>query len=127
MLVGMCLTQADGWPAHLARMHQALTALPGHDQVRLGVIADWKYGPHLLTCWQTERTFGRSPRPSARTLPDHHGRDPPAAGSDLRAFSGSDHRVGVTRRGAAQPVITGDIPKSPSRCRSSSMTATRPG
>ena len=58
MLVGMCLTQADGWPAHLARMHQALTALPGHDQVRLGVIADWKYGPHLLTCWQTERTFG---------------------------------------------------------------------
>ena len=28
LLAGMCLTQADGRPAHLTRVHQALTALP---------------------------------------------------------------------------------------------------
>jgi hypothetical protein len=58
LLAGMCLTQADGRPAHLTRVHQALTALPEPDQRRLGVIADWKHGPHQLTCRQTERTFG---------------------------------------------------------------------
>ncbi len=58
LLAGMCLTQADGRPAHLTRVHQALTSLPEDDQVRLGIIADWKRGPHQLTCRQTERTFG---------------------------------------------------------------------
>jgi hypothetical protein len=58
LLAGMCLTQADGRPAHLTRVHQALTALPERDQRRLGVIADWKHGPHQLTYRQTERTFG---------------------------------------------------------------------
>ena len=58
LLAGMCLTQADGRPAHLTRVHQALTSLPEDDQVRLGIIADWKRGPHQLTYRQTERTFG---------------------------------------------------------------------
>jgi hypothetical protein len=58
LLAGMCLALADGRPAHLTRVHQALTALSEHDQRRLGVIADWKDGPHLLTYRQTERTFG---------------------------------------------------------------------
>jgi hypothetical protein len=58
LLAGMCLTQADGRPAHLTRVHHALTSLPPDDQARLGVIADWKHGPHLLTYRQTERTFG---------------------------------------------------------------------
>ncbi len=58
LLAGMCLAQADHRPAHLTRVHQALTSLPGDDQLRLGVIADWKHGPHQLTCRQTERTFG---------------------------------------------------------------------
>jgi hypothetical protein len=58
LLAGMCLTQADGRPAHLTRVHQALTALGEDDQRRLGVIADWKNGPHRLTYRQTERTFG---------------------------------------------------------------------
>ena len=58
LLAGMCLTQADGRPAHLTRVHQALTSLPEDDQRRLGVIADWKRGPHQLTYRQTERTFG---------------------------------------------------------------------
>ena len=58
LLAGMCLAQADHRPAHLTRVHQALTGLPEDDRRRLGVIADWKYGPHLLTYRQTERTFG---------------------------------------------------------------------
>ena len=58
LLAGMCLAQADHRPAHLTRVHQALTALPEDDQRRLGVLADWKHGPHLLTYRQTEYTFG---------------------------------------------------------------------
>ena len=58
LLAGMCLAQADHRPAYLTRVHQALTALSEDDQRRLGVIADWKNGPHLLTYRQTERTFG---------------------------------------------------------------------
>ena len=58
LLAGMCLAQADHRPAHLTRVHQALTSLPADDQRRLGVIAQWKGGPHLLTYRQTERTFG---------------------------------------------------------------------
>jgi hypothetical protein len=44
LLAGMCLTQADGRPAHLTRVHRALTSLPADDQRRLGVIAAWKQG-----------------------------------------------------------------------------------
>jgi hypothetical protein len=58
LLAGMCLTQADGRPAHLTRVHQALAGLPEDDQWRLGVTAGWKDGPHLLTYRQTEYTFG---------------------------------------------------------------------
>jgi hypothetical protein len=58
LLAGMCLAAADHRPAHLTRVHQALTSLPGDDQRRLGVTADWKNGPHLLTYRQTEYTFG---------------------------------------------------------------------
>jgi hypothetical protein len=58
LLAGMMLTQADHRPAHLTRVRDALIALPGPDQRRLGVIEDWETGPHLLTYRQTERTFG---------------------------------------------------------------------
>jgi hypothetical protein len=58
LLAGMCPAQADGRPAHLTRVHQALTGLPEDDQQRLGIIADWKHGPHELTYRQTEYTFG---------------------------------------------------------------------
>jgi len=70
LLAGMCLTQADGRPAHLTRVHQALTGLPGDDQRRLGVIADWTHGPHLLTYRQTERTFGLVTSALANDEPD---------------------------------------------------------
>ena len=36
LLAGMCLALADGRPAHLTRVHQALTALPEAEQRRLG-------------------------------------------------------------------------------------------
>jgi len=58
LLLGMMLALADHRPARLTRVHQALTALPEDDQRRLGVIADWKNGPHQLTCRQAEYTFG---------------------------------------------------------------------
>ena len=57
MLTGMMLTLADRRAAHLTEVHAALTALPGDDQVRLGVIEGWKAGPHQLTYRQVERTF----------------------------------------------------------------------
>jgi hypothetical protein len=58
LLLGMLLALADHRPAHLSRVRQALINLPEDAQVRLGVIADWKHGPHQLTYRQTERTFG---------------------------------------------------------------------
>jgi hypothetical protein len=57
LLAGMCLAQADHRPAHLTRVHHALISLPEDDQVRLGVLADWKTGPHRLTYRQAEYTF----------------------------------------------------------------------
>jgi hypothetical protein len=58
LLLGMLLVLADHRPAHLSRVHRALISLPEDEQVRLGVIAGWKHGPHQLTYRQTERTFG---------------------------------------------------------------------
>jgi len=58
LLAGLCLALADHRPAHLTRVHQALISLPEDEQRQLGVIADWKHGPHQLTYRQTERTFG---------------------------------------------------------------------
>jgi len=69
LMAGMCLTQADGRPAHLTRVHQALTSLPEDDQRRLGVTADWKHGPHWLTYRQTEYTFGLAARALAKDEP----------------------------------------------------------
>jgi hypothetical protein len=54
----MLLVLADHRSAHLTRVRHALVALPEADQRRLGVLAGWKTGPRLLTCLQTERTFG---------------------------------------------------------------------
>jgi hypothetical protein len=70
LLAGMCLTQADGRPAHLTRVHQALVSLPGDEQRRLGVIADWKHGRHRLTYRQTEYTFGLAAHALAKDQPD---------------------------------------------------------
>jgi hypothetical protein len=70
LLAGMMLALADGRPAHLTRVRQALVSLPGDDQRRLGVLADWKDGPHRLTYRQTEYTFGLAARALAKDQPD---------------------------------------------------------
>jgi hypothetical protein len=70
LLAGICLTQADGRPAHLTRVHQALISLPEDEQRRLGVIAGWKHGPHQLTYRQTEYTFALVTTALARYGPD---------------------------------------------------------
>ena len=70
LLLGMLIVLADHRPAHLTRVHQALTALPEDDQRRLGVAADWKHGPHRLTYRQTERTFGLVADALAKDIPD---------------------------------------------------------
>jgi hypothetical protein len=69
LLLGMVLVLADHRPAHLTRVHQALTHLPEADQRRLGVLAEWKTGPHLLTYRQTERTFGLATAALAKDAP----------------------------------------------------------
>ncbi len=70
LLLGMLLALADHRPAHLTRMHQALTALPEGDQRRLGVITDWKNGPHQLTYRQAEYTFSLVAGALAKDEPD---------------------------------------------------------
>ena len=70
LLAGMCLAQADHRPAHLTRVHRALTSLPEDEQRRLGVIADWKGSPHMLTYRQTERTFGLVAKALGKDEPD---------------------------------------------------------
>lgn len=57
LLVGMLAAAADGRPAHLSRVHEALLSLTEPEQRRLEVIADWKDGPHRITYRQVERTF----------------------------------------------------------------------
>jgi len=70
LLAGLCLALADHRPAHLTRVHQALTSLPEDAQRRLGVLADWKHGPHRLTYRQVERTFGLVTAALGKDAPD---------------------------------------------------------
>jgi hypothetical protein len=56
LVTGMILALADGRPAHLTRVLEALTSLPEADQKRLGVIEEWNSGPHRLTYRQVEHS-----------------------------------------------------------------------
>ena len=69
LLLGMILAVADGRPAHLTRVRQALTSLPEADQKRLGVTAGWNTGPHQLTYRQPSTPPASSPGRSARSTP----------------------------------------------------------
>ena len=70
LLVGMLLVACEGRPAHLSRVHEALLCLPEAEQRRLGVIAEWRDGPHRLTYRQVERTFSLVAGALAKAEPD---------------------------------------------------------
>jgi hypothetical protein len=70
LLAGMMAALDDGRPAHLTRVLQALTALPEADQHRLGVVTEWKTGPHQLTYRQVEHTHRRVTAALAKDRPD---------------------------------------------------------
>jgi hypothetical protein len=57
LLIGILLVASEHRPMFVRNVYRALIGLPWPDQRRLGVIADWNTGPHLLTYRQTERTF----------------------------------------------------------------------
>jgi len=66
----MQLTLADDRPAHLTRVHAALTALPHAGQARPGVTEDWETGPHQLTCRQAGHTFSLAVQALSKDEPD---------------------------------------------------------
>jgi hypothetical protein len=70
LLTGMLLALAGRRPAHLTEVRDALTSLPEADQARLGVITNWKTGPHQLTYRQTEHTARLIARALAKDEPD---------------------------------------------------------
>jgi hypothetical protein len=70
LLIGMLLAAAEGRPAHLRRVHEALIGLQEAERRRLGVVVEWKHGPHELTYRQVERTFGLVARALAKERPD---------------------------------------------------------
>lgn len=70
LLVGMLVVAVDGRPAHLRRVHHALTGLAENDQRRLGVHAPWRERWHRLTYRQTEYTFMRVTRALSKPVGD---------------------------------------------------------
>ena len=70
LLAGLMLALADGRPAHLTRVRQALIALPEDDQKRLGVTAPRDGGPHQLTYRQVEHTFRLITNALSKNQPD---------------------------------------------------------
>src|SRR2546429_320878 len=69
LLPGMLIVLADHRPAHLTRVHQALTTLPEDGQRRPGAAADRKHGPHRLTYRQAGRAFGLVADALAKDIP----------------------------------------------------------
>lgn len=70
LLLGMLLVAADKRPAFLRNVHQALLELEADERRRLGVIAQWKTGPHELTYRQVERTCSLMVDKLAKDKPD---------------------------------------------------------
>jgi hypothetical protein len=70
LLTGMMLTLDDRRPAYLTEARAALLALPEPDRLRLGVMQDWKTGPHQLTYRQAGHTFGLVIKALSKDQPD---------------------------------------------------------
>ena len=69
-LLGMALTQTEGRPAHLSRVHEVLVSLALEHQRRLGVRCDWKGIEHVLSYRQTEYLSGLLEEVLAKEEPD---------------------------------------------------------
>jgi hypothetical protein len=70
LMLGKMLALADSRNAYLTEAHAALTALPAADQERLGVVTNWKTGPHQLTYRQVEHTYATITRLLSKPEPD---------------------------------------------------------
>jgi hypothetical protein len=70
LLIGMTLAMLARRDALLVEVHRALLVLPAQVQRRLGVIADWKTGPHPLTYRQLEYTYRLISKRLAKQQPD---------------------------------------------------------
>ena len=68
LVVGMLVALAEGRPAQLTRV-QPLSALPEADRARLGVVADWRTGPHASPTARWSTRPGSWPR-SGQSRPD---------------------------------------------------------
>jgi hypothetical protein len=95
LLVGMLVALAEGRPAQLTRVHAALSALPEADRARLGVVSDWRTGPHALTYRQVEHTARLLARSLGKACPDGQ----PSAG--LAGFSAALLEASVPERAKA--------------------------
>ena len=70
LLLGMLLTLADGRPAHLSRVHEALVGLDEESRRHLGIVCESKHGPHTLTYRQVEYTFSLLENVLSKDVPD---------------------------------------------------------
>jgi hypothetical protein len=96
LLLGMMLALADGRPAHLTRVCQALASLPEGEQRRLGVLADWKGREHPLTYRQAEYTFSLVTAALGKDDPD--GLPSPALQAACDGLQRSQHPAGIQGR-----------------------------
>ena len=113
----MMLTLADDRPAHLTRVHQALTALPEADRVRLGVTEDWKTGPHQLTYRQVEHTFSLVADALSKDEPDGAPSDDLAGVCDdlLEASIPAGHKDAIRCAGRGLDRRGDLVPAAPAR------------
>jgi hypothetical protein len=70
LLIGMTSTMLQGRDALLINVHKTLLGLPREVQLRLGVIAQWRDGPHALTYRQLEYTYRLIVEKLAKNKPD---------------------------------------------------------
>ncbi len=107
LLLGMLLAQQDGRPAHLTRVHRALVSLSGELKWRLGILAAWASGPHLLTYRQTERTFGLVC--SALSKPEPNGMPSQSLSEVTDALMEASVADGYKQKGGASAVDWTDL------------------
>jgi hypothetical protein len=100
LILGIVLALADGRPAHLSRVRDALVALDEADRLRLGVVVEWSRGEHTLTYRQVEYTFSLVVSVLNRPVPDGTPSDALVAFMDA-LVEASMHHVSLSTRSLA--------------------------